>query len=326
MSDLSCRLRRWGTGLVASLTITTGLAVAPAEAETAPFTPWSVYLPGWTEEYIPTSANDCVSGKPNCVKQTLRELARIFDEAAKSCSHQAIFAHAYLRITQTYEWSRDVPGYYEDVPFANHQDAVFAKYYTDAYTNWADGNLAAVPKSWRTAFNAARDKRVSALGDLMLGMNAHINRDLPFVIAAVGLVAPDGSSRKPDYNKVEHFLNLASEAMMAEAAARFDPSMDDVNDPFGAAYWTIFQVITAGRENAWRNAERLVTAPTPEARAVVAASIEAEADLLAQGILASQSYLPPLTSTRARDQYCAANKDAAAPLAYPFGTPDPYGP
>ena len=39
----------------------------------------------------------------------------------------------YTRITQTYGWSRDIPGYYQDVPYINHMDAVFARYYTDAY-------------------------------------------------------------------------------------------------------------------------------------------------------------------------------------------------
>ena len=51
-----------------------------------------------------------------------------------------IFALAYTRITQTYGWSRDIPGYYQDVPYINHMDAVFAKYYTDAYYAYKAGN------------------------------------------------------------------------------------------------------------------------------------------------------------------------------------------
>ncbi len=334
MSPLSARLRpstRPVRRAVLILLMLTGLVVpqalsAPVQGATAPYTPWSSYLPGWTDEFIPTSDNECVSGHPNCVKQTLKELARIFDENAQSCHHNAVFAHAYLRITQAYAWSRDLPGYYEDVPFANHQDAVFAKYYTDAYTNWSAGRRSEVPKSWLTAFDAAQQRRVTGIGDLLLGMNAHINRDLPFVLASVGLVAPDGSSRKPDYVKVEHFLNLASEAMLAEAAARFDPGIDDANVGEGAAYYAVFQFISAARENAWRNAELLVSAPTEAARALVAAKIESDANLAAQGILAAQSYLPLISSTVPRDNYCAAHRSDAAPMPYPFGTPAPYGP
>ena len=300
-------------------------AVTPASAGDATYIAWSAVLPGWTDEFVPTSDNDCVAGRPQCLKHTLKELDRVFTETTQSCSHNAVFALAYMRITQTYGWSRDIPGYYQDVPFANHQDAVFARYYTDAYSNWKSGNRSAVPAAWLLAFDAGEDRRVNGTGDLLLGMNAHINRDLPFVLASVGLVAPDGSSRKPDYDKVEDFLARSTEAMMAEAAARLDPSLDDANDPLGLAYTTIFQFISAAREAAWRHAEALVMAPTPEARALVEAEIETFAATAARGIIAGQSYLPPLTTSRSRGAYCAENNGAAAPIAYPFGTPDPYG-
>jgi hypothetical protein len=317
--------RRTAAALLGGTLLAATVGPAPAAQADTVYVPWSAYLPGWQVGYEPTSENDCVAGRDNCLKQTLKELNRIVERAGRSCSHDAVFSLAYLRITQTYGWSRDIPGYYEDVPFANHQDAVFARYYTDAYWSYHNGELSAVPEAWRIAFDAAKNRRVTGVGDLLLGMNAHINRDLPFVVAGVGLTAPDGSSRKRDYDQVEDFLARASKAMMAEAAARFDPTLDDADDGHGAAYTMIFQFISAARENAWRNAEALVSAPTPEARAVVAAKIEAEATAAARAILLAQSYLPPLTSTTKRDTFCAANHAAAAPLPYPFGTPKPYG-
>ena len=319
------RRARWAGGLLTgALVVALVGGGAGASATTLTNVAWSAHLSGWTDEFVPTSENDCVAGRDNCLKATLKELARIADSTAKSCSHDAVFARAYLRMTQTYGWSREIPGYYEDVPFANHQDAVFAKYYTDAYYGYQSG-AATVPQAWRIAFDASRDRRVGASASLLLGMNAHINRDLPFVLASVGLVAPDGSSRKPDYDKVEDFLARATEAMMAEAAQRLDPGLDDANDPLGLAYTTIFQFISGAREAAWRHAEALVSAPTPEARALVEAEIEAFAETAARGILAAQSYLPPLTTTTSRDSYCAVHKDDAAPMEYPFGTPTPYG-
>jgi Family of unknown function (DUF5995) len=308
--------------LLATVLVAPGTA-GGAHADTQ-YVPWSAYLPGWTDEYVPTSANDCVAGRTTCVKQTLLELNRVLQDTGKSCSHHAAFALAYTRITQTYAWSREQAGYYDDVPFANHQDAVFAKYYTDAWTNWRNGNRAAVPRAWLTTFDAAAAGRVTGTGDLLLAMNAHINRDLPFVLASVGLVAPDGSSRKPDYDKVEDFLAAAAKPMIAEAAQRFDPSMDDGDDPLDAAYTLVMQLISAGRENAWRNAEALVSAPTPEARALVAAKIESDANATAQSILLSQAYVPPVTTPTTRDAYCAVHNADPAPLPYPFGTPSPY--
>jgi hypothetical protein len=228
-------------------------------------------------------------------------------------------------MTQTYGWSRDIPDYYEDVPFANHQDAVFAKYYTDAYYAYQSGDRAAVPAAWQIAFDASRDKRVSGSGSLLLGMNAHINRDLPFVLAGVGLVAPDGSSRKRDFDKVEEWLYTATAPLMAEIAARFDPKADDAGDPYGLTDLTLFQMVSGWREAAWRNAEALVSASTPEERALVAAAIESEAVIAAETLLATQSYLPPLTSSKARDDWCAAHQGDDPPLAYDFGVAQPYG-
>ncbi|HEX6874701.1 MAG TPA: DUF5995 family protein [Nocardioidaceae bacterium] len=320
------RRARWTFGvLIAALVAALVAGNAPASAGTTSNVAWSSYLAGWTDEYVPTSSNDCVAGRDNCLKATLKELAQIADDTAKSCSHDAIFSRAYVRMTQTYGWSRDIAGYYKDVPFANHQDAVFAKKFTDAYYAYQSGDRASVPQAWLVAFDASRDKRVSTTGSLLLGMNAHINRDLPFVLATVGLVAPDGSSRKPDFDAVEQWLYTATEPLLAEIAARFDPTADDANDPYGLNNLTLFQMVSGWRENAWRNAEALVSAPTADARALVAAKIESDAAAEAKTILTSQSYAPPLTTSDSRDKWCAAHHDDAPPKPYDFGTAQPYG-
>jgi hypothetical protein len=323
-------LRRVRTvvGIATAAVVTSLLSIGGAGSAQAddllPYVPWSSYLPGWTDQYIPSSDNDCVAGRPNCLKGTLKEQARIADDTAKSCSHNAVFARAYVRMTQLYGYTRDIPGYYQDVPYFNHVDAVFARYYTDAYYNWQGGNRSAVPKAWLIAFDAAKGKKVSGSGDLLLGMNAHINRDLPFVMAAVGLVGPDGSSRKPDYDAVEKWLYDATMPLTAELAARFDPAMDDTGDPFGISNWTLFQMVSGWREQAWRNAEALASAPTPEARDLVAASIEANANAIAQSLVLTQSY-GLLSSSASRDSFCAAHNADAPPVPYDFGYAAAFG-
>jgi len=318
------RSRRIATAMVGGVLVVP-LAAVPAQADDALYVPWTTSLPGWSDTYTPSSDNDCTAGRSTCLKQTLKELGRIHDLNGQSCSHNAVFSLAYLRMTQYYGFTRNIAGYYEDVPFANHQDAVFARYYTDAFWNWKNGNRGAVPQAWLLAFDAAKNKTTTANGDLLLGMSAHINRDLPFVIASVGTVAPDGSSRKLDFDKVEQWLYTATEPMLAEAAQRFDPTLDDSNDPWGLSYAALFQLVSLWRENAWRNAEALLAAPSPAARAVVAARIETDANNVARGLLLSQAYTPPLSSTVSRDVYCAAHKGDEAPVAYEYGTPSAWG-
>jgi len=296
----------------------------PARADDPVFIDWTSLLPSWSDAYDPNSANECVSGKSTCIDKTIREMQRRFDPLAQACSHTAVFGLAYLRTTQTYKWARDQQGFFVDTPYVNHEDAVFAKYYFDAYDNWASGQRANVPQSWLIAFDAANGKQVSGSGDLFLGMSAHVNRDLPYVLASIGLTFPDGTSRKADHDKVNQFLNAVLDPLLAEEAARFDSATDDARDPLLLGYTSTFQLLAAWRETAWRNAERLVNAPDAAARAQVAQSIEDYATGVAQMLKAADAYVPPFTTTASRDSYCSSHKGATSPIAYTFGTPSPW--
>ncbi len=313
--------------LIAALAVLGALQIPlaqPAVADDPIFVSWASLLPGLVDEYDPTSANDCVAGRPNCLDATIREMERRFAELGTSCDHNAVFALAYLRTTQTYKWARDQEGYFEDTPWVNHEDAVFAKYYFDAYDKWADGDRSQVPQAWLIALDSAAGRTVTGSGNLLLGMNAHVNRDLPITLAAIGIATPDGRSRKPDHDKVDEFLNQVVQPLLAELAARFDPNVINIVTPYGVGYTGLFQTLAAWRELAWRNAELLVAAPTPEARAAVLQEIEDTAASQALLIRTANSYAPPLTNSGSRDSHCAAHNADPPPMDYPFGTASAY--
>src|ERR1700730_13620444 len=227
------------------------------------FLDWPALLPSLVDAYNPNSANDCVAGRPHCVDATIDEMQRRFAPLGQSCDHESMFALAYLRTTQTYEWARTQPGYFQDTAWVNHEDAVFAKYYFGAYDGWSAGNRANVPKAWQVAFDAAAGRKLTGSGDLLLGMNAHVNRDLPFALAAIGITTPTGQTRKPDHDKVDQFLNSVLVPLLFEAAARLDPTVNLVVTPYGIGYTGLFQLLEVWREDGWRNAELLTAAQTP---------------------------------------------------------------
>ncbi len=296
--------------LAALLTVSLSLAAAPAAAgQDAPFVGWSALLPGLSFPYEPSSPDDCAAGRSTCVDKTIREMTRRSDSLAGSCDHDAIFSVTYLLVTQEYRRTIEDGSFFDDTPFVNYEDTLFAHYYFAAFDAWEAGRVAEVPPAWRVAFDAAANRAVSATGDLLLGINAHVQRDLPLVLYSVGLVAPDGSSRKPDHDRVDIILNRVMDDILAEIARRFDPTVDDTNAPTSLDDAALFQILAGWREKAWRNAEALADAPTPAARELVVSQIETDAATEARAIVASTAYAPLLGGTGPRDAYCALHHD-----------------
>lgn len=299
-----------GLRLLVALSVGASTALFPGSVKAEdppPFVGWSALMPALTYRYDPTSVDDCVAGRFQCVERVIREMHRRLDPLAESCDHDAVFALAYLRTTEAYLTYAQRSDFFMDARFVNHQDVVFAHMYFDAYDNWAAGRVERTPPAWRIAFSAADDERVSGTGDLLLGMSAHVNRDLPFALAAIGMTTSSGVSRKRDHDKVDEILNAVVGPLMRELGARFDAEMSRAETPYGLGYAGPFQMLVAWREVAWRHAELLVAAPDPASRELVAQRIEDYAATQARAIDAASRYLPPLTSTRTRNQHCAAH-------------------
>jgi hypothetical protein len=270
--------------------------------------PWFV---GWSELLPPTylgvntdSADICVAGRIECVDRVARRLER--QVAELGCDHNAVFSLAYARTTQMVAAvERADPGFFADTPWLNHYDAVFADFYFNAWNSWR--RTSSAPRAWEIAFRAADRRNASAAGNLLLGMSAHVNRDLPFTLYAIGLVGPDGSSRKADHDRVNRILNMVISPLLDEVVARYDRSARVIPGIGSLGDFLEFQALPAWRETAWRNAELLASAPGPAARSLVAATIEQAAAVEATALLTLTRYLPPLTTSAARDAYCRAN-------------------
>ena len=298
------RVRRGGawSGALAVL-LSLSVLAGPAGADDPLYLNWATELPALASEYDPSALDDCRSGRLPCVDKVIREMTRRFDDLAGACDHDALFSLAYLRTTEEYKRAAETPGFFEDTSFVNFEDAVFARYYFQAYDAWHAGDVGATPPAWRVALQAADDRAVDASTNVLLGISAHINRDLPFVLWDIGLVKPDGSTRKTDHDKVNDFL--ARVLFYSEARARFDPTLPEDGESPGA-----INLVVAWREQAWRNAERLAAAEhDPVQLALVKASIEETAHAEALTLRSSGSY-GLLESSAARDAYCEAQRDA----------------
>ena len=268
-------------------------------------TDWTMLLPGLAGPYTPDDPNNiCNAGQPQCVDIVAREMAKRLKPLSDSCSHNALFSLLYLDVTYHIGTAVRTAGYFQVPPVISHEDALFASYYFNAFDAWYSGNPAGAPGAWQVAFSAADDKSVQGLGDVLLGMNAHINNDLPFVLYRMGLFNSDGTSRKPDHDKVNSVLFDAYGDAAVDSARRFDPSMAPSTAPGSGE--TSIQSVVGWREEAWRNAERLASAANDAERALIGAQISQAATLEAQAIKAAYSNGPGQSSAD-RDAYCAAH-------------------
>ncbi len=300
-------LRTLAVALVIALLPAT--SVAASTDEDPAYVPWPDLLPGLTTAYDPTSSNLCTAGHVRCVDAVIREMRSRLKPLVRDCDHDAVFALVYLRTTEEYRRTIEDPNFFVDSAFVNHQDAVFAKLYFDAFDAWHRGDRDEVPPAWRVLFSAAENREVSGTGNLLLGMSAHVNRDLPLALAEIGLVRPDGSSRKDDHNKVNQFLVRVVEPVIDEVALRFDPAADDAQlDGTTMDETATLQLLFGWREEAWRNAERIALADTPAQKAAVIRSIEDAALAKAELLKAQTAYQAPLSSSAARDAWCSEHR------------------
>jgi len=325
-------MRSTGRRLLATLALCAvliGLAAHPAGADTSLnglFTDWPNLLPSVPNANDPTNPDICANGAYNCVDHTIKKMADAAAPLVQSCSDNAVFAMTYLRTTQTYEWARNQSGYFADTPWVNYEDAVFASFYFQAYNGYygTTQNLSWVPQAWQIAFNAADKHLVTASGNLLLGMNAHVNADLPVVLYEIGLVDGNGNSRKPDHEAVNRFLDAELDPLLAEMAGRFDPSLSLPATPYGLGDQALMQLLVDWRENAWTEAQALADAPDAAARALVYNSIQASAAAEAQVLVQTDAYTPlglGGETPASRYSYCQAHKYWRTNVAYPWGFP-----
>ncbi len=254
-------------------------------------------------DYEKAALGVCPDGEVECVAKVLKGLQKHSKELIHSCDHDAIFATLYTIVTRTYyETVKADPNFFGDNAFVNHEDGVFAAFYIGAYELWQRGEEKWVPGAWRIAFEAAENEELTATGNLIMGINAHVVRDLPFVLAALGL----GS--KADHDKVNDILWAAYKPAIKAINDHLDDSVDDGEiDGTELDNRALFRYVTSLREQAWHDATALVNAATPADRALVAAQIEAKAAEQAQGYRLQYAYAPESDARAERDGYCAAN-------------------
>jgi Family of unknown function (DUF5995) len=113
----------------------------------------------------------------------------------------------YLEVTKQFQ-ERIEAGFFQDQPFMERLDVVFANMYFDA-TRSESLDPSTTPRAWTALFERRADQRVLPLQFAIAGMNAHINFDLPRSLVATCQqlhTRPSAGSHYRDFNKVNEIL------------------------------------------------------------------------------------------------------------------------
>ena len=256
---------------------------------------WESLLPpiGKNVGALPRGVPECRRLRVACVDQAARRFGRLADRYG--CDHRGVFARNYQLLTQVLARYLRTPGYFDDPHYIEFEAVLFERYYLAAMRLW-DKDPMTAPGAWRVALEAWQKGDTYGLQDLLLGINAHVQRDMPFVVAAAGVAA----RRKPDHDRINLVLDDAYESIVRMVGERFDPSTDVIAPSFlPTDDYLGLEMVKGWREGVWRNAERLLDAKSESERAQVAASIERNAETQSQ-LMAEQT---PGWGAQ-RDGYC----------------------
>lgn len=308
--------------IVLALAATVGLVAlsVPPAAALDPL-PWPApgsppLPPDYTVPYRPAvEPVQCPQGEFSCWVNLENEL--VSRTAAVGCHHGAIFSDAYISITRALKGATS-DGLWARPDRVTHEAKNYAQEYFTNRDAWYAGRRDAVAPSWKVAFAAADTQAVTALGNILLDLNAHIRRDNPIkaVEQTAGVLRVEGrmpaASGRPDHDRISDVLQDTLEPMLDHIAARYDPTIDDGADLFGmfVDQKGLYALISTWREESWRNAEQLrharalggVTGPLYRAKL---AQIEESARLGAEVIKAATLTTPGQNATR--NAYCAAH-------------------
>ncbi|MBA2763458.1 MAG: hypothetical protein H0U42_02070 [Thermoleophilaceae bacterium] len=293
--------------LVAAVTV--GAAGAAAAEENPIYLPITDLLPGLVNAGGQDRGIPCPKGKPRCVDRTLKRMRRL--QRRDGCDHKGLFLSNYIVVTREYAriartGTRRRPrhsDHFEDPAWLAREDALFAKQYFVVRRHWREGRRDLVPEAWRIALGEADARSMTGLGDLLLGISAHVNNDMPFMIAGVGLRDKRGRSHKVDHDRFNRALSDSFDDVLEDVAARYDPAANLDVPGTELEKTAIYQLLALQREAVWRNAERLESARTNAERRQVARSIEDHAAL--QSRLLLPLFRSPDGSVE-RDAYCRA--------------------
>lgn len=234
---------------------------------------------------FPIMASMVNESRYQSLDDVVRGIGKFEREFFAKKDRRAVFATTYLAFTRVLAaWLQE--GRFEDPEWMSRYGIAFADLYRQAVIAYQRGETKNVPKAWRISFETSATGRGLIIHDLLLGMNAHINRDLPFALQDVS-IDPGRESRFRDHSLVNEALRAATDPVQNHIARTYAPGLALIDRTLGPLDERVSSFsFTKARWAAWEAAVSLVNSRTDAERGMVGAGIESRATVLARLVLA----------------------------------------
>jgi hypothetical protein len=236
-----------------------------------------------------------ITGPYRTLDEVVSGFSALEEQFRQRGDRRAIFLSLYGVVSDEMRRQLETGGF-ADPEWVHRYAVAFANLYRTALVAYEDGRTEEVPKPWRVCFDAARRGDGLVLQDMFLGVNAHVNNDLPLALMAIS-IEPDRQARYRDHAAVNAVLGSVTQRATDRIAALYAPGLTGMDDCAGELdeLLSLFSLNIA-RESAWESAVALANAKTRVEYALTSRLISARASVLARALL-SPSCNPRLMAT-----------------------------
>jgi hypothetical protein len=235
--------------------------------------------------------------------EVVEGLSKLEARFRRERDRRAIFLMLYGIVSAEIR-ARVAHGAFHDNEWVHQYAVAFANLYRRALESFEAGRMDEVPKAWRLCFITAAAGTGLVLQDMFLGVNAHVNNDLPSALCSIG-IDPDRPQRYADHTGVNRVLGFVTERATRRIAALYAPGITAMDDCAGQLdeQLTLFSLDVA-RESAWDAAVSLTNARSPLERDLSERLIGTRAAVMARLLLAPSGNAAFMAACRRLEQGC----------------------
>lgn len=220
----------------------------------------------------------------------LQKMIQQADTWEKSADRRHVFLRCYSMMS-TNMVAAIRAGEFEDCEWVATLIQHFAAYYFKALSAY-ERNPTESPAAWRQAHQAAQHQKLHVLQYLLLGVNAHINYDLPLALYDClcqewnNLDDAQRQSRQKDHETVNLIISKTTDQVQDTVVEPMAPLMAIVDQVMGPVdEWILSQLISSWRHEVWNVAIRMLEAPEFTIRETIRKEQEQKAVEKAEGLL-----------------------------------------